>query len=469
MNPIEAVFEHGRQNPAAIAVASADFSMTAADLEQSVLRFAARLRQLGVVKGSVVAVRAHPAVEAVVILALLHEGAISLSGTPGVLRAYSANIDLVIADGPVQTSARLVVVDAEFLTALGAVSIDIRPTQLAPDDVVRIVFSSGTTGTPKGVEFTVAALLARTDAAHTNWMPAAPFMCLLGLDTVSGIQTFYWSAFHGETYFVASDGPRNRAVIERYGVRSIKTSPARLADLLDAGPTTTLEVVQVAGSLLTPSLGQRTQEVLGTTPVYLYGSTEVGTVTSGPFDGSRPHVVGRLIPTVDFELVNAAGQPVTTPDTEGVIRYRSVVMVDHYWLTPADPSSAFRDGWFYPGDLGTLSATGELHISGRTNDVVNAAGAKFNLAELDIWLAELRIFEDAASFSFGTDAGTAVGVAFVAKPHVDGGIALEQLTARFPNLAVSALLKLDAIPRNQLGKVDRRALVELLENGPSTG
>jgi long-chain acyl-CoA synthetase len=458
VNPIAAVLAHARTNPTAVAVASADFSMPAADLEQSVLRFAARLRQLGVAKGTVVAVRAHPAIEAVVILALLHEGAISLSGTPAVLRAYSESIDLVIADGPVQTSARLVMVDAEFLAGLGAVSTDIVPATLADHDVVRIVFSSGTTGTPKGVEFTVAALLARTDAANTNWMPAAPFMCLLGLDTVSGIQTFYWSAFHGETYFIAADGPRNCAVIERYGVRSIKTSPARLADLLDAGAPAALEVVQVAGSLLTPSLGARTRELLGITPVYLYGSTEVGTVASGAFDGSRPQVVGRLLATVDFELVDAGGQRVTAPDTEGIIRYRSAVMVDHYWLAGNDPASAFRDGWFYPGDLGLLSASGELHLVGRTNDVVNASGAKFNLAELDIWLSELRIFTDAASFSFTTDAGVGVGIAFVAKVHVGHEIVVEQLATRFPNLAVAALIKLDAIPRNQLGKVDRSSL-----------
>ena len=463
VNPIDAVLEHGRAAPTALAIASADFTMTAGDLADSVVRFAARLRTLGVGKGSVVAVAAHPAIEAVVTLALLHEGAISLSGTPAVLRAYSPSIDLVIADGPVQTSARTIVVDAEFLATLGAVSITIEPAGLQPGDVVRIVFSSGTTGTPKGVEFTVAALIARTDAAHTNWMPAQPFMCLLGLDTVSGIQTFYWSAFHGATYFVASDGPRNRTVIDRYGVRSIKTSPARLADLLDAGATTALDAVQVAGSLLTPALGERTQQLLGTTPVYLYGSTEVGTVTSGEFDGTRPHVVGRLIPSVDFELVDAAGQPVTEPGTEGIIRYRSAVMVDRYWLAGDDPASAFRDGWFYPGDLGTLSADGELHISGRTNDVVNASGAKFNLAELDIWLSELRIFTDAASFSFTDDTGVSVGIAFVAKQHVGPDLVAQQLAARFPNLAVKALLKLDAIPRNQLGKVDRLALARLFD------
>lgn len=456
VNPIDAVLEHGRANPAALAIASADFAMTAGDLADSVVRFAARLRQLGVAKGSVVAVSAHPAIEAVVTLALLHQGAIALSGTPAVLRAYSASIDLVVTDASVQTSARTITVDAEFLAGLGAVSTDIEPAALDSADVCRIVFSSGTTGTPKGVEFTVATLLARTDAARRNWMPADPFMNLLGADTVSGVLSFYWSALHGATYFIASTAQNNRTVIERYGVRAVKTSPARLVDLLTVGQGLSLEHVLVAGSLLTPTLGERAVAVLGVTPTYLYGSTEVGTVASGEFDGSRPHVVGRLIPDAEFEIVDAADQPTTD---EGRIRYRTAHTPASYWLGDGEP---FRHGWFYPGDLGSLSATGELHLSGRATDVVNASGAKFNLAELDLWLGELRILTDAASFSFTDDTGVAVGIAFVAKPHVGQQLVLDQLRARLPNLAVKALVKLDAIPRNPLGKVDRAALVRLL-------
>lgn len=470
VNPIESVLDQARQSPGTLAVASADFVMTYGDLASSLVRFASRFRQLGIGRGSVVAVSAQPAIEAVVTLALMHEGATSLSGTSGVLRAYASNIDVVITDGPVTNAGgmRLVTIDSDFLVSLGGVPTAIEPMPLTGDEQCRIVFSSGTTGTPKGVPFTVDMLLARTTAAHTNWMPAEPFMSLLGLDTASGILTFYWSAFHGKTYFLVFDAQRNRIVIERYGVRSIKSSPARLANLLDVvenSQAIALDAVEVAGSLLTPSLGKRIEEAFGCTPIYLYGSTEGGTATVGLFDSQRPHVVGRLTAGVEFELVDAAGQPVTTTGAEGIIRYRCAIMPSHYWLDESNFASAFRDGWFYPGDLGSLSANGELHISGRSTDVVNASGAKFNLAELDVWLSELRIFTDAASFSFTTDAGVEVGVAFVAKAHVGAKIAVEQLRSRIPNLEVKILLKIDAIPRNQFGKVDRPALVALI---PST-
>jgi acyl-coenzyme A synthetase/AMP-(fatty) acid ligase len=472
VNPVESVLEHARTAPEDLAVAAADFTMTYGEMADSLVRFAARFRQLGIGKGSVVAVHGHPGIQSVVILALLHEGAISLTGSAAVLRAYSANIDLIVADGPVVNAGetRVLTITSDLLASLGSVSTAIEPAVLSGDDVCRIVFSSGTTGTPKGVEFTVAALAARTDSARTNWMPVDPFMCLLGLDTVSGIQTFYWCLFHGTTYLASSSAEANRALIERYGVRSIKTSPARLADLVAAVEATHpihLEVVQVAGSLLTPSVGERAERVLGPRPVYLYGSTEIGTVASGIFDPDRPHVVGRLAKDVDFQLVDAAGAPITEPGVEGAVRYRSRVMTSHYWLAELGGDSAFRDGWFYPGDLGSMSVEGELQLSGRSTDVVNANGSKFNLAELDMWLGELRIFTDAASFSFVDGDGVAVGIAFVAKAHVGPEVVMEQLRSRFPNIGVKALLKIDEIPRNQLGKVDRPALVALLGDLPA--
>ena len=467
MNPVELVLEHARTNPDDVAVAEADFSMSYGDMADTLVRFAGRFRQLGIGHGTVVAVSARPAIEAVVVLALLHEGAISLTGSPSVLRVYADSIDVVISEGPVLNagSARLITISTDFLASLGAVSPTIQPSALDASDVCRIVFSSGTTGTPKGIEFTVAALRARTDAARAIWMPVDPFMCLLGLDTVSGTLTFFWSVFHGKTYFASSRAAQNRAVIERYGVRSIKASPARLADLValvEAEPGLHLEVVQVLGSLLTPSLGERCESTLGCVPIYLYGSTEIGTVASGPFDAARPHIVGRLInPEVDFELADDKGRPIVEPDTEGEIRFRSAVMTSHYWLA-APGEGAFRAGWFYPGDIGSISRRGELHIAGRSDDVVNASGAKFNLAELDLWLNELRLFDDAASFSFSEDNGVAVGIAFVAKAHVGPDLVVQQLRARFPNLVVKALIKVDAIPRNDLGKVARTALVNLL-------
>lgn len=110
-----------------------------------------------------------------------------------------------------------------------------------------------------------------------------------------------------------------------------------------------------------------------------------------------------------------------------------------------------------------LDADGRLLISGRADDLVNAGGAKFNLAELDLWMRELDLFTDCASFQFRDAAGaTSIGIAFQSRHPVDPAIVLERVRGLLPNLEIRALLRVDGIPRNHLGKVVRTSLAELI-------
>jgi acyl-coenzyme A synthetase/AMP-(fatty) acid ligase len=445
--------------------------MSYADLADSVRRMAAKLRQLGVRPGSVVAVRARPELEAVLIIALLHEGAVSLHASEAILAAHGDQVDYLVGEvmGSSRTRARVITIDAAFLMALGAVNSRIDPQPLDDAAPCRVVFSSGTTGSPKGVEFTVSSLLSRTSSARANWMPIDPFMCLLGLDTVSGFQTFMWSMLHGATYLVPGDGEANRRLIDRFGVRSIKTSPARLENLVDAvdaaddATPLALDHVGVAGSLLSPLLGRRCELALGTSPTYLYGSTEVGTVTRGRFNPDKPAVVGTVVDDAELQIIDDDGRDVSSASQQGVIRYRSASTPRAYWRASAEANASFRDGWFYPGDRGALTVDGGLIISGRSDDVVNAGGAKFNLAELDLWMLEIELFADCASFQYrDTDGTTRVGLAFVSRTSVSPEIVLERIRSMLPNLEVRKLFRIDTIPRNQLGKVNRAALTALI-------
>jgi acyl-coenzyme A synthetase/AMP-(fatty) acid ligase len=468
-NPIDRILVWADSTPQSAAIMSADFTITYVVLADSVRRMAAKLRQLGVRPGNVVAIRGRSQLEAIVMLAVLHEGAVSLHGSEAVLAGYGTQIDYLVGDvvGSTRTRAKVITIDNEFLQSLGGINSRIEPQPLTEASPCRIVFSSGTTGIPKGVEFTVASLLSRTASARTNWMPVDPFMCLLGLDTVSGFQTFMWSVLNGKTYFIPGDGAANARLIASAGVRSIKTSPARLENLVDAiaadGGALKLEQAEVAGSLLTSRLGQRCADVLGCTPVYLYGSTEVGTVTRGQFDPTRPSMVGSVVADAELQVVDDDDANLSGSRREGHVRYRTAHTPDHYWRATAETNSPFRNRWFYPGDRGTINSAGELTLSGRTNDVVNAGGAKFNLAELDLWMADIDLFTDCASFQFQDDSGaTAIGIAFASKHPVNPQDLAERVRGMLPNLEVRAFVRVELIPRNSLGKVSRRALSSLI-------
>lgn len=453
MNPITDVFAWAYKHPNSVAVASADFQMTYGNLVNSVKRFAGKLAQLGVQKGQIVGLSTRPEVETIVSLALLQIGAVSLNASPSVVRSYKDKLDfLIVHETEIGFAAnKQILVNEQFLESLGAVPSLNSISDLGDEDVVRLVFSSGTTGTPKGIEFTKSNLLSRTQSARDNWMPADPFMSLLGLDTVTGMQTFYWSVFNGKTYLSPSSAENNLSLISDYMVKAIKSSPAKLDDLLIALEKSprklSLEVVEVAGSLLTRRVAEKCRQLTGITPLYLYGSTEVGTVTKGFFNPDQPENVGTKVQDVEFEVI------------DGRIRYRKANMPKNYWLNPDTGNSGFQDGWFYPGDLGSLNENNELLLIGRVDDLVNAGGAKFNLLELDSWLKESDLFDDVATFHFNDQHGdTKIGIAFVSEQPPIPEILTSRIQKFLPNLNISLVVRLKELPRNKLDKVDRKEL-----------
>ena len=467
---IDDVLAWSDRRPDAPAIVSTRLSMTFAELGSAVRRTASRLRQLGLKPGDVVGVHAVPEWEAVLTLAVLHEGAVSLHASAAVSDAYGDRISLHLGRAPESraTTRRMIDVDDAFIASLGAVNPVIAPRPVPDEGLVRVVFSSGTTGTPKGIAFTEAALRARTDSARFNWMPADPFFCLLGIDTVSGFQTFAWSMLHGEPWFVPGDGPANAALMRQVGVRSIKTSPARLAELLDAvesaGATLpALESVQAAGALVSAALIRRCETLTGLRLVYLYGSTEAGTITAGTADAARPARLGTVVKGAELRVLDDEGLPIDEPGAIGVIEYRTAATAEAYWSIEVEPSP-FHEGWFRPGDRGSLDAQGVLELSGRTDDLVNAGGSKVNLADLDRRLDELDIFHDVATFSYERSAGvTAIGVVFASGLDLPADVFAQRIRAAVSGVEISSLIRVDRVPRNARGKVTRHQLATLLE------
>ncbi len=469
VNPVTEVLARAAEDPRAPAIVSSQLSMTRGDLADSVRRVAARLRRSGVRAGQVVAISASPEWEAVLTLAVMHEGAASLHASALVLQGYAPHIDVLLGDvlDGGRRPAVVIAADAAFITSLGSVNPGIEPMPFADDALCRVVFSSGTTGVPKGVPFSVSMLRRRVASARRHWMPVDPFFSLLGIDTVSGFQTFFWGAMNGAPWIAPGSGEQNLALIERLGVRSIKTSPARLADLLDAverhGAPASIQVVQVAGALLTPTLIRRCESVLGVTPLYLYGSTEGGTVTRGAADADRPGVVGRPVEEAELRVLGDDGR-VVSPGALGRVEYRTPVTAATYWEGDPAAQSRFHDGWFQPGDRGRLTEEGALEVVGRDDDVVNAGGVKLDLAAIDRELLEIDGVDDAASFLFrDSDGLPAVGVAFVTRGVLAPDDVVATLRVRFATMTVRACIRVDAVPRTATGKVTRIPLSRLME------
>jgi len=462
-SPIARFLSHASAHSTEPAFVGPELTLRFGELADIVSRMANRFRQHGVSRGSSVGIVARPEVEASATLAVLSLGGVSMSRPATGWTSMRDAIDFLIVN-EVETGfplSRQIVVDSQFVADLGAIAPLDTPILLDDDELCRVVFSSGTTGVPKGVPFTAGIVTARIASAEENWMRQKPFMALLGLDTVSGYQTFMWAMVNGSTYFSPQGPTHTLGMLKRYGIASIKTSPAKLKDLSLAARNqgtqlTQLREIQVAGSLLTPQLAHHVKETFGITPTYLYGSSEVGTVTRGIFDPDSPRRVGTIVSDVELEIVTDSGE-MCSPGEVGWVRCRRESLPPHYWLDVS--GSGFVNGWFYPGDLGSVSSDGVLTLEGRGDDLVNAGGTKLNLSHLDEALLTSELFDDVATFTTTDEFGeTRIGLGFVESREVSSTLLIERVSTLFPHVSFAIFLRLDALPRNALGKINRREL-----------
>ena len=473
LNPIGQFYFHASEAPDNLALVSQRLSLNYRQLKGLAQQTARKLSQQGIGPGDVVGVKCQPEVTIVIWLALMQLGATSLHVTSNTILAISQYLDFVVVDDSFARIAHknLITLTPNFLESLDAT----RPlediAELDQESLIRVVFSSGTTGKPKGVPFTVQTFLARVDSARRNWIPIQPFMSLLGPETVSGFQSIFAQLFAGETCFVSHDGTKDWELIQRYGIKSIKTSPAKLADLVRSRPSaeievksdSALEVIQVAGSLLSKSLAAHCQETLHVIPTYLYGSTEVGTVSRGEFNPQFPNWVGKISSEIECEIVDEQNKQVDY-GIVGLVRIRRNPIPSGYWKDPQLSNNGFRDGWFYPGDRGRISSSKELFIEGRTDDLINAGGAKVNLAQIDQTLSDLGKLSDVATFEFMGPLGESlIGLAYTSDKAIRPEEVEQLVKLAAPTLKINAFLRLDSIPRNSLGKVQRDALAQTID------
>lgn len=471
LNPIRAVIERAAASPDGIAIQSAKGEFSNVVFVDTVVRIAAKLRADGIRPGSVVGLRMDSFLSTVFLAALMHEGAVSFVARGNIVEEYESSIDALYSDDAVFASrvAKGINVTPQWLEDAARINPRIEPNDFADDEsLVHLVFSSGTTGTPKGVPFTVRDLRMRTSAARENWMPHLPFLSQLGLDTVSGMQTYFWSLFTGETYLLPGTADNDVAHIERARVQSLKTSPAKLKDLVVAArakhvDVSSLKTVEVAGSLLSPQLAASFAQVFDAELVYLYGSTEAGTITRAIYDPTDSQRVGSVVATARVEIVDDSDSPLARGD-QGAVRLQSDYQANRYWPHNESQMSSFRNGWFYPGDTGYIDEDGALVIVGRTDELINASGLKINPAWVESHIGVYRGIEDLACFAFTSHDGTSeLALAYVAENDINVERFITFLRDQLGDNAPSRVFRIAEIPRNSLGKVARLELAARIE------
>ncbi len=329
---------------------------------------------------------------------------------------------------------------------------------------VRILLSSGTTGTPKKILYSNATVAARIRHSVIDYAfgPQHRFMSVVGIDTAGGFvySVVTWAA-GGSVALYHAQLPFDRQ-ISQTRTNLLFASPVQAGSLVDALPADFPHpglTLLVAGGRLPQAVAERARQRLASAIWVVYGSTEAGTVTlSLEPEYANPDVVGPLVSTAQVRIVDAAGQAVPR-GTVGEVCMRGVCCVESYLDDPEATRGYFRDGWFHPGDLGVLSEANVLSIVGRVGDVMNLGGVKVAPGVIEDVLMACPGVQDVAAFSVPDSQGTeALWVAVVASE----GYAEEELKRRyqerFPNRKAPSIALLAEIPRNGMAKVQRNQL-----------
>ncbi|MGB8313777.1 MAG: class I adenylate-forming enzyme family protein [Aestuariivirga sp.] len=136
----------------------------------------------------------------------------------------------------------------------------------------------------------------------------------------------------------------------------------------------------------------------------VYGASE----TSKSFVNVKALVEGRLTTRgkpldSDVQIIGPEGSPVPGPGLQGFVRIRNSYMASAYVGAPEASERAFRDGWFYPGDLAQWGPAGELMVSGRADEIINLGGFKVDAASIDETLRSVAGISAAAAFRDPTE------------------------------------------------------------------
>jgi acyl-coenzyme A synthetase/AMP-(fatty) acid ligase len=263
--------------------------------------------------------------------------------------------------------------------------------------------------------------------------------------------------------------------IDRLAANEVLTSPALISPLVEklpAGQQRFQDRVnfRLAGTIVPAELLARFQSRLGSNVLSEYGATEVGAITAGVHGqvGRPTGSAGYLIPWVEAQAVDDEGRPLPAGGT-GRLRFRSESFPSGYLDDPELSAKVFRDGWFYPGDVGRVMPDASLEVDTRDDDLLNLDGMKVNPTEVEAALLEDPNIADAAAYAVDTSRGTKMLLAaIVCRGPVDDVSTLQRLTARLGAKAPRRLVRLKALPRGDSGKLLRQQLVDRTRVAPAS-
>lgn len=349
-----------------------------------------------------------------------------------------------------------------------------------PDDVSVMLYTSGTTGRPKGVPRTHAAEHAAAVAhlLQTGGRPGEVTLGVMPLFHTMGLRTLLATVLAAGTWVPQArfDAAEAAELVAAEGVGSLYLVPTMYWSLLREDPTLarfrSVRRLAYAGAAMAPALAERLVEALAPESfVNHFGSTEIYTFSIGPDVAAKPGSAGRAGIFGRLRLVDptpgASPDAVVGPGEQGqvAVSMASPEAFAGYWRRPDATAKAVREGWYFPGDLAVADEDGDLWVAGRVDDMINSGGENIYPDEIEAALVRCPELADVVVAGLPDERwGQAVTAFVVPAPGVGPDEAVAAAD-RWGRTALASLhrpkrvVALDAVPRSAVGKTLRRVLV----------
>lgn len=344
------------------------------------------------------------------------------------------------------------------------------PIARQPDDLAAILYTSGTTGRPKGAALTHEGLAANARGLHGAWhfngddhlLHALPIFHVHGLFValhcamLSAIPVRFHRRFDADAVI---DDLRSTSVF-----MGVPTHYARLcaSNRLTPERCSGMRLFTCGSAPLSEAAFDDFTQRTGHRICERYGMSETGITVSNPYDGDRvAGSIGYPLPGVEARVVDDQGEELPRNDV-GVLAVRSPQVMREYWRRPDATAAAHTpDGWFLTGDIASMANDGRITLQGRASDMIITGGENVYPKEIEAILDTIDgITESAVIGVAHPDLGEQVIAVLVCdpgpidealvRPHLDTALARYKHPRRYEQV--------DALPRNSMGKVQKGEL-----------
>ncbi|GAA3611773.1 long-chain fatty acid--CoA ligase [Marihabitans asiaticum] len=347
------------------------------------------------------------------------------------------------------------------------------PVERAADDTAVILYTSGTTGRPKGAELTHQNLDLNAQRSSQDIMEMSSDDVIMGclpLFHVFGLTCGLNAAVRvGATLTLIPrfDPAKALQVVERDKVTIFQGVPTMYGAMLghpdaDSTDVSSLRTCVSGGSALPEDTLRRFEEKFGTQILEGYGLSETSPVASFnmPDKPTKPGTIGRAIPGCEMKLIDADGNDVPPGDGVGEIAIRGDNVMKGYWNKPEATAESIPDGWFRTGDLATVDEDGYYTIVDRKKDLIIRGGMNVYPREVEEVLYSHPDVVECAVVGVPDDAmGEEIGAAVSLAP--DSDTSLDEIQAYVKDRIAAykyprKIWAMDELPKGPTGKILRR-------------